>query len=349
MIGSFKKILPFIIILKASCSQIEETGTPENTGFLKSKGFFVVNEGNFLSANGSLSFYSKDSSKIYNEVFLKINDRPLGDVPNSMVISRGKAYIIVNNSGKIEITDCTTMKSIATVKGLISPRYILIINKTKAYISSLYSTRLAIMDLQHNIITGYVELRRTSEAMVLYGNKAYVSCWSGGDEIMVINTDDDRVVDSIKTGHEPESMAIDKYGRLWVLCSGSYTGKYYPELISINLSEKEIEKRLVFDSKLMYPSCLRINNRGDTLYYIERSIWHMPVSADKLPAIPFVKASGRLFYKIGIDPSDGKLYATNAVDYQQKGYLMIFRNNGTATDSLKTGIIPGYICFREQD
>jgi len=337
-----------ILFFLISCIKNDDFSEPVSTGFLKSNGIFIVNEGNFMAGNGSISFYSKDSARIFNDIFFNVNKRPLGDVPNSMICFNGKAFIVVNNSGKIEVVETNSMKSVATLTGLISPRYILVISDTKAYVSSLYSTKLTVINPSDNIVTGYVDLRRTSEAMLLAGQNAFISSWSGGDEIMVVNTLNDSVIDSIKVGHEPESMVIDKNGILWVLCSGSYTGNYYPELVAINTTSNKIVKRLQFDSKMMYPSSLKINMTGDTLYYIEKSIWRMSVFSDILPEKPFINASGRLFYKIGIDPADGKLYATNALDYQQRGYFLIFNRNGMPEDSVRTGIIPGYICFKEQ-
>lgn len=340
-------ILLVFIHLCFSCTIHNDPDPPFLTEYLQSEGFFIVNEGNFMSGNGSISFWSKDSLKIYNDLFAKANARPLGDVPNSVTIIGERLFIVVNNSGKIEVVESNTMKSAGSITGLVSPRYILLINKNKAYVSSLFSTRIIVINPETLSITGHIETGRTSEAMVLHGDSAFIACWSGGNHLTVINTLTDLVVDSVRTGHEPESMAVDNQGRLWVLCSGKYTGEYFPELLAVNTSSLQIEKRFTFRSKQVYPSCLRINGTGDTLYYIERSIWRMPVSTDELPSLPFMKASGRLFYRIGVDPLDGRLYATNAIDYQQKGYLIFINMNGIATDSVKAGIIPGNICFKD--
>ena len=66
-----KKYLVFIFLstMVFSCAKIpdEITGT-----FLSGDGVFIINEGNFRGGNGSLSFYSYDSSKIYNDLFLNI-------------------------------------------------------------------------------------------------------------------------------------------------------------------------------------------------------------------------------------------------------------------------------------
>jgi hypothetical protein len=102
-------------------------------------GVFILNEGNFRGNNGSLSFYSYDSIKIFNDIYYTVNGQTLGDVPNAMVIKGDKAYIVVNNSGKVEVIDQTTIQSKATIKGLISPRNLAVINDNKAYVSSLYS------------------------------------------------------------------------------------------------------------------------------------------------------------------------------------------------------------------
>lgn len=351
---TMKYLFPAIVcsvgILVCFCTKNDPGPVNDDTTgqFLKSKGFFVLNEGNFNSGNGSLSFYSYDSSKLYNNVFFNVNSRPLGDVPFTMIISGEKAYIVVNNSGKIEVVDKKTISSLKTITSLISPRYILPVNSNKAYISSLYSDKVTILDLESDTVSGYIDIRRTSEAMLLKGDKAYVSCWSSGNEIMIINTITDEVIDSVEVGQEPESLVLDKTGRIWVLCSGGYTGESNAELIAINTTTDEVEKRIAFPSDGSYPSSLQINKTGDTLYYINRSVWSMNIASSSLPDQPLLNASGRLFYKLGIDMTKGEILVTNVVDYQQKGYLLRLSARGSLIDSSKTDIIPGSVCFKDK-
>ena len=76
------KIIIFPLII-TSCIKVPNS---KDLNFTFKGGVFIVNEGNYRSGNGSLSFYSYDSSKIFNDLFYSINGRPLGDVPNSMAI-----------------------------------------------------------------------------------------------------------------------------------------------------------------------------------------------------------------------------------------------------------------------
>src|SRR5664280_3375842 len=87
-----KNIVKSFIILLAVSACSKPSGNPIQT-FSFGGGVFIVDEGNFKSGNGSLSFYSYDSSKIFNDVFSSANNRPLGDVPNSMAIKGDQAYI----------------------------------------------------------------------------------------------------------------------------------------------------------------------------------------------------------------------------------------------------------------
>lgn len=320
---------------------------PGTNGFIPAGGgVFILNEGNFTAGNGSLSYYSFDSLKIYNDIFSGVNNRPLGDVPNSMIISKGSAYIVVNNSGKIEVVDKNTILSLKTITGLASPRYILLTDSSKAYVSSLYSPKITIINLQTNSVSGYIDIRRSSEAMLLKGEKAFVSCWMSGNEIMIINTKTDKVIDSVEVGYEPESMVIDRNDRLWVLCSGGYTEEYNAELDVLNTANNEVERRMAFPSAQSYPTSLHINRTGDTIYYIDNAIWRMDIGSSSLPVQPFIQASGRLYYKLGIDPVKGDVFATNVIDYQQRGFLLRFTASGSLIDSSKVDIIPGSLCFK---
>ena len=317
-----------------------------NLPFMNSKGVFVINEGNFMQGNGSISFYSCDSGKIYNNLFMTSNSRPPGDIPFSMAMDpMGRLYLVVNNSGKIEILNRNSMESEQIIPDLLSPRYILMVSSGKAYLSSLYSEFLTVVDLNTGSVSGTIELGFTSEAMILYNNKAYVSSWVEGSEVIVVDILSDQVVDTLLAGNEPESLVLDKNNNLWVLCSGGYTGIYSPELLCYDLNDNKILRRFIFPSKDEMPTSLSINPDLDTLYYINNTIWTLGINDVSLPVNPLIQKMGRNYYRMGVEKATGNIFATDAKDYQERGYLFIFKPDGTIIDSLKAGIIPGNLYF----
>jgi YVTN family beta-propeller protein len=343
-----KKNLIIILILTIAVSC---TKKPDNVPdqFSAGNGAFILNEGNYTWGNGSVSFYSFDNGLIYNNLFEKVNGRPLGDVPNSMVIAGEKAYIVVNNSGKIEVVDKNSISSLATISGLNSPRNMTLISNSTAYVSSMYSDSVAIINLTDNAISGYVNIRRSSESIIISRNKAFVSSWVGGNEIMVIDISNNKVIDSIEVGVEPESMVLDKNSMLWVLCNGGWARDNFAELDKINTTTNEIEKKLVFSSKLSSPTSLQTNGKGDFLYYLENGVNQVNLAYPILPASPLIPQTEHLFYKLGIDPVDNYIFVTDAVDYKQDGNVMIYKPDGTFFSTNAAGIIPGMLCFKHTD
>jgi DNA-binding beta-propeller fold protein YncE len=340
-----KNLLKFSLLLLVIVSCTKDPEIPPSN-YIIGGGVLILNEGNFMAGNGSLSFYSYDSSKVYNDLFTSINGRPLGDVPNSIIIKSDKAYIVVNNSGKIEVVDQNTLESKATISGLISPRVMTPINDNKAYVSSLYSDSVTIIDLSRNTISGYINLRRSSEAIVAYNNKAYISNWMGGKEVMVVNTLNDRVVDSIQVGDEPESMVLDNRRVLWVLCNGGWARQNFAKLMEINTSTDEVQKEYAFSSLQDSPTCLKIDSYGQTLYFLDKGVKQMDINLGKLPATTLIAESNASFYKIAVNPVNSDIFITDAVDYTQPGYVLLYKNDGTFMAKEKAGIIPGSMCFR---
>jgi YVTN family beta-propeller protein len=337
-----KTLLPLLILV--SCSK-PPTGL-ENLNYSFGGGAFILNEGNFRAGNGSLSFYSYDSSKIYNDLFTAVNGRSLGDVPNSMAIKGDKAYIVVNNSGKIEVIDQMTLASKGTIRGLNSPRIISILNDSKAYVSSLYSDSVAIISLIDNSISGYINLRRTSESIIFSNNKAYIANWAGGNEVMVINTLTDKVIDSVKVGQEPESMVRDKYGMVWVLCNGGWARQNNAELIGINTITDKVQYDYVFASKEDSPTSLAIDGAGQVMYFLDNGVRQMDISSTSLPASSFINPkSGEYFYKLGVNPINNDIIVSDAADFVNKGSISVFSSKGGLVTKLEAGIIPGFICF----
>jgi YVTN family beta-propeller protein len=335
--------IAILILLVVSCKKPSQN---HDKNYKLGGGVFILNEGNFRSGNGSLSFYSYDSSKIYNDIFSTVNNRPLGDVPFSMTINEDNGYIVVNNSNKIEVIDPVTLVSKKTITGLKSPRYLTPVNTSTAYVSSLYSDSITIIDLSSNSISGYINIRRTSETMFIGNNKAYVANWAGGHEIMVINTLTNKVADSIQVGNEPESMVLDRNLFLWVLCSGTYAGTDYAKLDKIDIFTNKVVNEYTFPTLQASPTCLQINSLGSTLYYLDNGVKAMEITLGRLPLSALIADPNSSFYKIGVNPVNGDIIVSDAVDYSSKGYVLIHMADGTLLSKEKADIIPAAMCFK---
>lgn len=314
-------------------------------------GVFIINEGNFTYGNATLSFYDPENKRVENEVFIRTNGIKLGDVAQSMVVRENKGYIVVNNSGIIFILNTDTYKITGEITGFTSPRHILFLGDDKAYVTDLYESRITVVNPSTREITGHIDTNghKSTEHILRWGEYVFVNCWSYDNTVLAIDTRTDTVVREIEVGLQPASMAIDKYGKLWVLCSGGYEGmeggRETPALFRINAESMEVEARFPFSPKDV-PRDLCINGAGDTLYFINGAVWRMYAGDEVLPLEPFVADRSTIYYSIAADPCSGDLYVADAIDYRQPGTVYRYGAGGELIDSFSTGIIPGGFCFK---
>jgi YVTN family beta-propeller protein len=238
------------------------------------------------------------------------------------------------------------MKSVTTIEKIVSPRYISFINSQKAYVTSLYSDSIRIIDLHSKTATGYIPLENTSESIVTASSRAYAANWTGGSKIFVINTLTDEVTDSIDVGIEPESMVVDRNNTLWVLCNGGWKRENYAELVAVNTSTNTISRRLTFPSLSDSPTCLQIDGSGQFLYYLHDGVRRMDIGSVALPATAFVPQSGYFFYRMGVNPFNNEIFVTDARDYLQKGIVLRYSPDGSLLSLLEADVIPGNLFFK---
>ncbi|MDR1347441.1 MAG: YncE family protein [Prevotellaceae bacterium] len=316
-----------------------------------SDGLFIVNEGNFMYGNASLSYYDINKKNVETEVFVRSNGIKLGDVAQSMTIHNGKGYIVVNNSGVIFTVDINTFKIIDIITGFTSPRYMHFINDDKAYVTDLYSSTIYILNPKTGKISGSIPVtgHKTTEQMVQSGKYVFTNCWSFDNKILVIDSETDKIVDSITVGIQPNSIAIDKNNKLWVLTDGGYQGNPYgheiPSLFCINTSGFQIEKKFDFalnDS----PAKLCINSSLDTLYFINQSIWKIGINATELPDTPIIPYKGTMYYGLAVSPETSEIYLADAIDYVQNGKVYRYTAQYVCIDTIDAGVCPSNFCFK---
>lgn len=337
-------LLIVCILFFAGCENEENLPSDNDLPGSFNPGVFIINEGNFGGGNGSVSYFDLTESKMYNHIFQEINDRSLGDIPQSMYIMNSLGFIVINNSAKVEVINMDDFRSVNTISGFSSPRHFLPVSDSIAYVSDMFSGSISVVNLDDYTITKTIETGMSTEQMLKIDNEVFIANWMSGNKILVIDPIAGEIIDSIEVIIEPNSMVLDKNHKLWVLCSGGYLNEEIPGILRIDPGTREKEEIFLFSVLVSSPSHLCINGLGDTLYFLNNGIFQMPITETEIPSEPLVQ-SGKSFYSIGIDPENGMIFAADAIDFQQKGKVFRYLPVGALKDSFDVDIIPGSFVF----
>lgn len=318
-------------------------------------GLFVVCNGNYLAGNGSLSYYTPADNNVENNVFERANGMKLGDTAQSMSIDDNTGWICVNGSNVVYAIDVETFKVKGHVTDIASPRNALVIGDHKMYVTTLYDNRIAIVDPTTYSVTGHIEIpgmdaaTGSTEQMVKVGDYVYVNCWSYQKEILKIDTRDDKVVDRIEAGIQPQSIAYDnRNNALWVLCDGGAypanpIGYEAPSISRIDLGSFKVESTI---GLAQYSSASHLRYHDGNLYWLENGVQRMSTSATEAPAEAFIPSTSYGLYALDINPVNGDIYVGDAIDYMQAGAVTRYSASGEKIDSFSTGIIPAGFCWK---
>ena len=355
---AFKSILTAVLVTAAavltSCMKYGPSEEEEFNMDPSGEGLFIINEGNYMYGNASLSYYDPAARKVENEVFFRANGFKLGDVAQSMTMADGIGWLVVNNSGVIFGIDPVTFKEKRRMTGFTSPRYFHMLSPTKAYVTQIWDPRVFVVNPATCETTGYVTTDMdyesgSTEMMVAWDRYIITNCWSFQNRILKIDTATDAVVQSLVVGIQPESMAMDCNGKLWVLTDGGFKDSEYgyeaARLLRIDPDSFRIEQSFSFPQDAV-ASKLTVSAEGDELYWLDAGVWKMAVDASHLPVRPFISREGTLFYGLTINPVNGEIYVSDAIDYVQSGVVLRYSPEGELIDTFTVGINPGNFCWR---
>ncbi|MBV6405551.1 MAG: YncE family protein [Flavobacteriales bacterium] len=333
-----------LLALGSSSCRKDRPGPPDDTPVVVgSDGVYITNEGNFGWGNATVSYHDRTNGTTVEDLYAPANGSALGDVCQSMTLFNDRGYLVVNNSGKVVVVDPQTFVATATITGFSSPRYLLPVSNGKAYVTDLFADAIAVVDLVTNTITGSIPVPGRTEELALAYGKAFVTA-PEGDQVLVIDTATDQLIDSIPVSIGGSSIRQDANGRLWVLCGGSMGGGIAPALHRFDPATLAVEASFAFPASAS-PWRLTINDAHDVLYFLDGGVYRMAIHDSVLPTNAFIPADNRNFYGLGVDPDNGTIYVSDAVDYVQHGVVLRYSPGGTELGSFLAGIIPGGFCF----
>ncbi|MEJ8801036.1 DUF5074 domain-containing protein [Pontibacter sp. H249] len=331
---------------------------PEARGPYDQRGVFIVNEGNYGTPTGSLSYLSDSAGHtVQNDVFKKANsNRPLGDVVQDMVIFEDRALIVINNSNKLEIVDAYTLKTQGVVN-LAQPRYAAVLNKNKAYITEWVKYgepgRVAVIDLNGYTVTKTITVGQMPEQLKIVNGRLYVAV-SGDNKVVVINTNTDAIETTLDVADSPRELEVDVRNNLWVLSSGKTVynpdwtvdySKTTPGALSLinTAGDAAVSSTMTFGSNQSSPGQLTVNGTKDRLYFnYNGKTYSQQISNNTLSTTPILDRS---FSGLGIDPETGNIYGSDNNGFSGDGTVFVYKPDGTKVNVFKVGVGPNGFVF----
>ncbi|GAB3836964.1 YncE family protein [Hymenobacter jeollabukensis] len=333
--------LPLAATLLSSCGKDE---TEKKT---LDANVYVLNQGQYGTPNGSVSGYRRETKESEKDQFQRANGRTVGDVVQSMTVVGNKGYVVVNNSGKVEVVELPKFNAVASIDGRSQPRY-LAASGSKGYLTewqgaypNYLAGRVSVIDLNTNSVTSTVTVGRNPEKALVAGNKLFVP---NGDEntISVVDLTSNQVETTLTVAAGPKSLVQDASGNVWVACDGNYGAR--PGALIRFSATAPYASQATFAFTAGGPTELQLSSDRTALYYSYGSaIYRMATTATAPPTTPVLRR--RSFNGFGVDPSNNELYLATG-SFSADGRAVRYNTSYAPVDSFTVGIGASAFSFR---
>ena len=338
----------FVLLTITSCHKVTPViSAPTTTGV------YITNEGDFNSGQGEISFYNPTTGQISNNLFYAVNSYHLGDVVESMYIKDSTGFIVVNNSAKIEVVRIPSLKHIITITILhSSPRYFLPINDSVGYVTDLYASAVHVINYHTGaLITNITGVAEWTEHMVMINGAVVIeernlaATPSSTGSVVSINTATNSIIHRYSfNGSNVDGLVSDNNNRVWFGMDADSAANIPASIYCLN-ADMSLNKNIILPAGHAAYN-LKINGTGDQIYYFDNNgIATISINDTVAPLNPFSPVNGRNLYGLGVDPTNGNVYVSDALDYVQPSRIYMYDKSGSLIQSFTAGVISGNFAF----
>jgi len=349
-------------------------GQPVDVSFLSTSAqkFFVLNEGGMGSNNSTLDFLRFEDGQYITSAFKKMNPEigaGLGDVGNDIAIHGKEAWIVVNNSGIVEVISAEDETEIAAI-AVPTPRNIAFDDKY-AYVTSwagafvTYGADYSVVDsknpkgqvyrinLSTKKVEGSVEVGYQPEGIACYKGKLYVAnsggiasqlppTYSYDNTVSIIDTQTFTVSQTVEVQVNLKNVYADGKGNVYVTTLGNYWD-VHSGLYMLSAAAPDQVKKIAD-----FVSISALN--GDTVYCIGTDseydwsgaahvyeAWSVTAGTKKALSLTISETTP---YGLGVLDAD-TFFVADAGDYFNPGTVSCYYK-GTKRWSVTAGVCPGH-------
>ena len=326
------------------------------------RGVIIINQGNFSSQNGSISYYDEESGQVLNLAFEAAN----GGVSLGAIILSGWvddsniAYLLCANPDKLVRMEAATARVTAPniTQALVNPRNVLVhagriyvTNSGSDYIEDGWfweyiNSYVAVYNQSTGAHITNIPVGSDAEGLCVVGNQLFVAVKEGVKVIDLTTKAIKNTITSQTFWGAAKHLVVDYQNRVWA----SYPGEGVMEINSSYTAEAR-----TITVPLDYEGYITTNKERDqiltfaTLYDdFWQSIGSSVFAVDLRSGSYKILIDGEQFYSVGANPFTGSIYTSEVNGYVTNSTLLVLKPDGTKIDTKTVGVgTARYLFFEE--
>lgn len=303
-----------------------------------SNGFLIANEGKYGTPNAEVTFVTPDLSLKQDNIFSFNNGGKLGDVLQMITFNGNNAYLLLNNSNKIQIVNRNNFKATGEItKELNTPRYMAFANNNIYVTNDKYNGEkfVSVYKTSDNSFIKKIPFTETVERIVEAGNNIFVqnASFGYGNNITIINTTTNEIQKTFPVNGNINKI-ISYNQNVYAIAAGT-TDSYIYQISNTGAITKTTTLTGITDAKN-----LEISN--DKFYFSSgKSVYTMDMKLGTVPTSPLftVAASSEQYSDLyGFSVVKDLIFTSDANGFTKDSKIVVYNTSGAIIKTFSAGI-----------
>ncbi|SFN09727.1 hypothetical protein SAMN05421594_0996 [Chryseobacterium oleae] len=303
-------------------------------------GFLIANEGTYGKPEGDVTFVSADLNLKQDNVFALNNGAAkLGDVLQMIAFKGENAYLLLNNSNRIQIVNRYNFKGAGEIKAeLNSPRYMAFANNNLYVTNDKYQGDKFVSIYKASDFSFIKKISFTDavERVVEAGNNIFVqnASFGFGNKITYINTSTNDIQSTITLPNGNINKIISNNQNVYAIAGGT-TDSYIYQISSTGSITKTTTLTGIANG-----TNLEISN-GKFYFSSGKNVYTMDMTATTAPTSPLFTVANSVdnFSALyGFSVINDKIFTSDSNGFTQASKIVVYSTTGSVIRTFTAGI-----------
>ena len=327
-------VFAFALLFNISCSNDDDVA-PEMD---YTNGFLLSNEGNYGTPNADVTFVSSDLNLKHDNIFSGNNGSNLGDVLQMISFSGDNAYLLLNNSNKIQIVNRHNFKRTGEITAqLNSPRFMAFANNNIYVTNDKYGGDKFVNIYKASDLSFVKKINFTDnvERVVEAGNNIFVqnASFGFGNKITYITTSNNEIQNTITLPSGNINKMIVNNETVYAIAAGT-TDSYIYQISNTGSITNTYTLTGIADA-----TNLEIE-KGKFYFTSGLKVYAMDMTSTTVPSAPlFTVANSIDPYSnlFGFSVVNDKIFTSDANGFTQDSKISVYSTAGSLIKTFTAG------------